>query len=225
MIKIKTLLLCSATVSLVGFTAHAENSLSGPRYAPRPAISNQNYTAQNHAEDHMDTKRYNEYEQREPCQKYRRLPRNYVDPCLRPPEEMEEEAVLADVKVKTTTVAETKKQTLRPIVNSYTILFDHDKSNIRANEIATLDKISREVERFDPEQITVTGYTDSSGAAVYNQTLSRQREQAVSKALLERGLENSTIERDARGEYNQAVTTPDDTKNQENRRVVVDFRR
>lgn len=223
MTTIKTILLCTATISIgASYSAQAETSLSGPRYAPRPAVADQNYTAQNHAEDHMDTKRYNEYEQREPCQKYRRLPRNYVDPCLRP---VEEEAVaMADVKVKTVTTT-TKKQTLRPIINSYTILFDHDKSFIRADEVATLNQISREVERFDPEQITVTGYTDSSGDAAYNQTLSRQREQSVSKALLERGLENQTIEREARGEYNQAVQTPDDTKNQENRRVVVDFRR
>lgn len=128
----------------------------------------------------------------------------------------------ASTKTVTTT---TQKQKLRPIVNSYTILFDHDKSNIRANEVDTLNKITREVERFDPEQITVTGYTDSSGASAYNQTLSRQREQAVSKALLERGLENQTIDREARGEYNQAVETPDDTRNQDNRRVVIDFRR
>lgn len=222
MIKIKTLLLCSATVTLAGFTAQAETSLSGPRYTPRPAVAERNYTASNHAQDQLDTERYDQYEHREPCQKYRRLPRQQVDPCVRVEEE--EAVAMADVKVRTTTTT-TQKQTLRPIINSYTILFDFDKSSIRANEVATLNQISREVERFDPEQITVTGYTDSSGPVDYNQTLSRQREQSVSKALLERGLENQTIDREARGEYNQAVETPDDTKNQENRRVVVDFRR
>ena len=40
-----------------------------------------------------------------------------------------------------------------------------------------------------------------------------------------RGIENQTIDRAARGEYDQAVVTPDDTRNQENRRVVIDFRR
>lgn len=222
MSKIKTLLLCSATLSFVGFTAQAETYLSGPRYTPRPFIAEQNYTASNHAQDQIDTERYDQYEHREPCQRYRKVPRKYIDLCDRPEEEVIVQAVASRKTVTTTT---TQKQMLRPIINSYTVLFDHDKSVIRVNEIATLDQISREVERFDPKQITVTGYTDSSGPVDYNQILSRQREQAVSKALLERGLENQTIDREARGEYNQAVETPDDTRNQDNRRVVIDFRR
>ena len=78
---------------------------------------------------------------------------------------------------------------------------------------------------YNPQQVTVTGYTDSSGSADYNQDLSRRREQAVSRALLERGIANQALEREARGEYDQAIETPDDTRNQENRRVVIDFRR
>lgn len=78
MIKIKTLLMCSATLSLVGFSAQAETSLSGPRYTPRPAVAEQNYTASNHAQDHIDTERYDQYEHREPCQGYRKVPRQYM---------------------------------------------------------------------------------------------------------------------------------------------------
>src|SRR5690606_4263323 len=110
------------------------------------------------------------------------------------------------------------------IVRSYTVLFDHDKSDIRSNEMATIDQAMREIDKYEPKQVTVTGYTDSSGKADYNQTLSREREQAVSKALLSRGIKNQTLEREARGEYEQAVQTGDGVRNQENRRVVIDFR-
>lgn len=209
--KIKTLILCTVTLSLGGYSAFGQTS--GPRYTPRPEISQRNYTPANHREDRQDVIWYEQYEQREPCQHYRRSPRNYVDSC-------------ASANVTLTRVEKTvSKVRLLPIVHSYTILFDFDKSTVRADEIETLNRVMREIEKYHPRQITVTGYTDSSGQADYNQDLSHRREQAVSKALLERGIQNQTLERDARGEYDQAVKTPDDTRNQENRRVVIDFRR
>lgn len=215
-IKTKTILLCTVTLTLGAYSAHAQTS--GPRYTPRVEIMQNDYTQANRMEDRMDNKSYSEYEQREPCQHYRKPPRNYSDGCVSNKPKM-------DPVVLTRTTTEKKSVGLLPIVHSYTILFDFDKSNVRSDEVATLDQVMREISKYNPEQITVTGYTDSSGAADYNQVLSHQREQAVSKGLLDRGIENQTIDRAARGEYDQAVVTPDDTRNQENRRVVIDFRR
>lgn len=211
--KTNTIFLCT-----VALTLGACNSQSGPRYTPRPEISQRNYTQANHTEDRMDTKSYNEYEEREQCQKYRRVPRNMIDNCSRG------EDVMQLTTAQMSTYIQQQEKVL-PIVSSYTVLFDHDKSNIRANEVATLDRAMREISKYDPRQVTVTGYTDSSGKADYNQTLSREREQAVSKALLSRGIENQVLEREARGEYEQAVETKDGIRNQDNRRVVIDFRR
>jgi outer membrane protein OmpA-like peptidoglycan-associated protein len=172
----------------------------------------------NRAENRMDRKLYTEYAEREPCQRYRDLPRGMIDRCAQTEENME---------LVTTQISEhtKKKQEVLPIVSSYTVLFDHDSSNIRSNENETLDRAMREIDKYAPRQVTVTGYTDSSGNVDYNQVLSRQREQAVSKELLARGIENQTLEHEARGEFEQAVQTEDDTKNQENRRVIIDFRR
>ena len=209
--KIKTILLCTATLIIGGYSAHAQTS--GPRYVPRPEIYQGNYTQANRMEDREDAESYELYEHREPCQRYRRLPRNYADNC-------------ANEDITITTVEETiSENRLLPVVHSYTILFDFDKSTVRPGEIETLNRIMREIDKYDPRQVTVTGYADSSGRADYNQDLSRRREQAVSMALLERGIQNQTLERDARGEYDQAVKTADDTRNQENRRVVIDLRR
>lgn len=209
--KTRTILLCT-----VALTLGACGTQSGPRYTPRADVQQQNYTSENYAEDRMDKKSYKQYEQREPCQNYRDLPRNMMDNCAK----AEEDMGLAMAQMATHT-----EQKALPIVSSYTILFDHDKSNIRANEMATLDRAMREIDKYDPRQVTVTGYTDSSGKADYNQTLSREREQAVSKALLSRGIENQVLEREAHGEYDQAVQTKDGIRNQDNRRVVIDFRR
>lgn len=211
--KTKTILICTVALTLGACSSH-----SGPRYTPRADVAQNNYTDTNHAEDRMDKKSYKQYEHREKCQNYRDLPRHMVDKCVK----VEEDMTLATAHISTHT--EQKPKAL-PIVSSYTVLFDHDKSNIRAGENETLDRAMREIDKYDPRQVTVTGYTDSSGKADYNQTLSREREQAVSKALIARGIENQTLDREARGEYDQAVETKDGIRNQENRRVVIDFRR
>lgn len=217
--RTKAILLCS-----VAFTLGACTSQSGPSYTPRADIVPKNYTDANHVEDRMDKKSYKQYEHREPCQNYRNLPRNMMDHCVTAEEEIEIAVTQVSKSVVKTQQPKIEPKAL-PIVRSYTILFDHDKSDIRANENQTLDRAMREIDQYKPTQVTVTGYTDSSGKVDYNQTLSREREQAVSKALLSRGIHNETLEREARGQYDQAVQTDDGVRNQQNRRVVVDFRR
>lgn len=217
--KTRTILLCTVALTLGACNSHSGMSeSSGARYTPRPEIAQKDYTAANNTEDRMDKKSYKQYEQREPCQHYRELPRNMIDNCAKTEEELE----LATAQMSTHTE---HTQKALPIVSSYTVFFDHDKSSIRTGENETLDRAMREIGKYNPAQVTVIGYTDSSGKADYNQTLSRKREQAVSKALMARGIKNQTLEREARGEYEQAVETKDGTRNQDNRRVVIDFRR
>lgn len=216
--KIKTIIMCSVAITLASCSSYDRMSnSSGPRYTPRPEIAQSNYTHENRVEDHMDDESYDQYEQREPCQQYRKLPRNYAEGCI--------DDATADEAIAYNATTYTETKTMLPIVSSYTVLFDYDKSNIRGNEQATLDRIAKEISKYHPKQVTVTGYTDSHGKADYNQTLSRQREQTISAALLKRGIANQTLDREASGEYEQAVQTADGVKNQQNRRVVIDFRR
>ena len=191
---------------------------SGDRFVPRPNIQLSNYTQANHYEDFIDRVKYNNYEQREQCQRYRRFPRNSVEHanCLvtKAPA-----VVMAEETVTTTTT------TLLPIVQSYTIYFNFDRSGIRGDQNATLDQVAREIAKYDPSQITVTGYTDTSGKASYNQKLSEKRAASVIAALQARNISSQAVDENARGEYDLAVSTPDGVKLQENRRVVIDFRR
>ena len=214
--KIKTILLCTVAATLGSYAAYAESNMFGPRYTPRSEVSEKNYTQKHRTEDRMDAKLYKEYEQRELCQRYRRLPRHYVDTCVRPAEE--------EVLVTASNHRLAEKR-LFLIVHSYTVLFDFNKSGVRANENETINKIIREIDRYNPKQITVTGYTDSSGSDDYNMALAHRREKSVSAALLQRGIDNYTLNHEARGEHDQAVDTEDGVRNQENRRVVIDFRR
>ena len=214
LISKKTLLCSAICVSLT-----ACSGTSGPRYVPRPDIPLTQYSNENRHEDHSDKKNYIAYEQRELCQKYRRLPRNTVaDNCLLRPAPQK---ITEDDNIRTE-VAETG---LLPIVSTYVVYFDFDKSNVRSSEQETLQRVAEKIRQYNPVQITVTGHADSSGAADYNQALSRKRADSVVQALETRGIRSEVLDEEARGESNLAVETGDGVKLQSNRRVVIDFRR
>jgi outer membrane protein OmpA-like peptidoglycan-associated protein len=185
---------------------------SGPRYVPRPDVPLSQYTSKERVEDYADRKSYREYEQREQCQHYRRVPRHseITASCLVRRELMHQQSV---------------RTRLLPVIHSYTLYFDFDKSNIRGQDVAVLDQISNELAKYNPAQVTITGFTDRSGSVDYNQALSQRRAESVSKALLDRGITTQNLDEYARGEDDNAVPTPDGVKLQANRRVVVDFRR
>ncbi len=211
--NLKAVLLMGAVVSL-----SACSSYSGPRFVPRPDVPPGQYSWQDYREDRGDRRAYNEYEHREQCQHYRRIPRHSVElaNCMvaRAPQER--------VAARETAVTETR---MGPIFHSYTVYFDFDKSNIRANQRSVLDQVAREIETYHPGTITVTGYADRSGKASYNEKLSKKRAHTVSEALRGRGIVNEEIDQDARGETDNAVPTPDGVKLQQNRRVTIDFHR
>lgn len=167
----------------------------------------------------MDRKAYKAYEHREPCQEYRQVPRHSekLSNCF---------VRKADVeKVVVTQNKVVQERRLLPVINSYTLYFDYDKSNIRTEDQAVLDLIAREIGKYDPAQVTVTGFTDRAGTADYNQKLSQRRSDSVAQALQNRNITTEYVDQDARGEMELAVSTPDGVRLQENRRVVVDFRR
>ena len=221
--KTKKILLCT-----VALTLGACSSYGGTTPTETPMLRNtETYSMEYSPFEDL----YRDYEFRDPCLNTRSPHRSYTVTCVRDVADLPPEPVTTYIMqpaqenvviVPTPTYA---AEGILPIVNSYTVLFDFDKSNIRADESQTLEQVVSGITTYNPTQVTVTGYTDSSGDMEYNQILSEQREQAVSKALLERGIENQILDRQARGETEQAVKTLDGVKNQDNRRVVIDFRR
>ncbi len=201
-------------IFLAAFGALTACSYSGPRYVPRPDVPADQYTVSKQREDRSDRQTYNAYEHREPCQEYRRIPRNSVafSNCL------------VMKRAVTEKMAETEVRLL-PIIHSYTVYFDFDRDVMRADQNAVLDQVTREINKYEPTVITVTGYADRSGKVSYNEELSRRRTRSVSEALLRRGIVNEEMDRESRGEFENAVPTADGVRMPENRRVVIDFRR
>lgn len=157
-----------------------------------------------------ELQKYMEYEEREPCQDYRKYP----DILPRGTRCGGEAAPMTQSEIR-----------ILPVIARYEIYFDLNKSMIRTDQMETLSRLERELKVHNPAQITVTGHTDTSGPADYNQSLSAKRAVAVSKSLTARHIPNFLLDERAAGEQDLAVPTPDGTKLMANRRVVVEFRK
>ena len=84
-------------------------------------------------------------------------------------------------------------------------------------------KIAEEVAKNPPASINVTGHTDTSGSATYNERLAQKRAAKVKDALIERGIPAELIVSNAMGENELLVATPDNVREPANRRVNISF--
>jgi outer membrane protein OmpA-like peptidoglycan-associated protein len=66
------------------------------------------------------------------------------------------------------------------------ILFDFDKSDIRASAETALKQAADMIRKDARGTVVIEGHTDSKGTPVYNQRLSERRAQSVQKWLVER---------------------------------------
>ena len=70
-------------------------------------------------------------------------------------------------------------------------------------------------------RVAVTGFTDTGGSPAYNQQLSIRRADSVKKALVSNGIAPQAITVNGSGESGLLIETPDQTKNEKNRRVQI----
>jgi outer membrane protein OmpA-like peptidoglycan-associated protein len=70
-------------------------------------------------------------------------------------------------------------------------------------------------------RVVVVGHTDSSGSNAYNQRLSERRAKAVADALVGKGVAQTKLQVDWKGEGQLAVPTGDGVKEPLNRRATI----
>ena len=105
------------------------------------------------------------------------------------------------------------------------VLFDFDKSEIRADAAKVLDTLGTALQKVDAKGMEIRGHTDAKGSDAYNQNLSERRAQSVLAALRQRG---AAREADAKGYGESQPVVPNEINGQDdpagrqlNRRVEI----
>ena len=104
---------------------------------------------------------------------------------------------------------------------SYLVFFDWDKADLSARAQQIIAEAARNATRVTTTRIDVAGHADKTGAAPYNQTLSRARANAVAAELVRLGVAQSTISITAFGDTRPLVATAADVREPQNRRVEI----
>jgi outer membrane protein OmpA-like peptidoglycan-associated protein len=123
------------------------------------------------------------------------------------------EAQLADLAAKTTE---------RGIVITLgDVLFGTNQSALTSDGMRSAQKLADVLKQNPQRSVLVEGYTDSTGAAAYNQELSARRASAVRDALLQMGIAADRISVRGHGESYPAAANDTGANRQLNRRVEI----
>jgi OmpA-OmpF porin, OOP family len=110
-----------------------------------------------------------------------------------------------------------------PTHQVYLVFFDWDKYNITQEGMQILDAAAAHYKAGGAVQIQVTGYTDLTGSAGYNQRLSERRANAVATVLERLGVPRNEMVVAGRGMNDPRVPTPLGVREPQNRRVEIVF--
>jgi len=106
-------------------------------------------------------------------------------------------------------------------VNMGDVLFDTAKFNLRMPAQLGLAKLSGIVLSHPGLKLAIEGYTDTTGTAAFNQTLSAQRANAVRDYLVQQGLDAGTVTAQGFGPANPVASNDTPQGRQQNRRVEI----
>jgi len=105
----------------------------------------------------------------------------------------------------------------------FLVFFDWDKYNITPEGERIIELAAQQYKAGGSVKLQVTGYTDTSGSAGYNQRLSERRANAVATRLAALGVARSDMSVIGRGENDLRVPTPNGVREPQNRRVEILF--
>jgi outer membrane protein OmpA-like peptidoglycan-associated protein len=104
---------------------------------------------------------------------------------------------------------------------TYLVFFDWDRADLTDRARGIVREAAEASTHTQYTQIHVNGYTDKSGSAQYNQTLSVRRAQTVQGELVRDGVPQNAITIRGFGETNPLVPTADGVREPQNRRVEI----
>jgi len=101
------------------------------------------------------------------------------------------------------------------------IKFKSNRFSFATGVASKLDAIVSVMKNFEKAKFSVEGYTDSVGAASYNQKLSEKRANAVMKYLVSHGISADRLTAKGYGEANPIASNMNRAGRAANRRVEI----
>ena len=111
---------------------------------------------------------------------------------------------------------------LRPV--SFTLYFVTGTDELTAESKVELQRVMAEIRKRPVADVELIGHTDTVGARLANDLLSKQRAETMRRFLLEAGISMDRIEVSGRGEREPLVPTVDEVDEPRNRRVEINVR-
>ena len=108
-----------------------------------------------------------------------------------------------------------------PPSKAWMVFFDTNSTTLSQQATMTITEATNVAKSMPNARVAVTGYTDTDGTPAYNQQLSIRRADAVKNALVSNGIAPQAISVNGTGEAGLLIETPDQTKNEKNRRVQI----
>lgn len=111
-----------------------------------------------------------------------------------------------------------------PRPSQYTLYFQAGSNELTAESTAAFAKVKQEIAERPASEVMVIGHTDRVGSLAANDTLSRQRAEALRDLLVAAGVPTAKLEVAGRGEREPLVPTADEVAEAKNRRVEISVR-
>ncbi len=111
------------------------------------------------------------------------------------------------------------------LVMSSDVTFQTNSSNINAQFYRTLTSVAKVIKAYKDNNVVVSGFTDSTGAASYNQTLSEKRAASVGAYLVSQGVNQNRVFTQGFGERHPIASNASAAGRAKNRRVEIVLRK
>jgi len=127
-----------------------------------------------------------------------------------------------DAQIKALQNSLNAKQTERgTLVTFGDVLFDLNKAELKSSGLVNVNKLAQFLQENPDRKVIVEGYTDSTGSASYNQSLSERRANSVRMALVKMGVSMDRVVSQGYGKEYPVADNASASGRAMNRRVEV----
>ena len=101
------------------------------------------------------------------------------------------------------------------------LLFDFNKADIKPEHGQKINRLAKQLNKYDLHKLKIVGHTDDIGHPEYNQKLSEERAQSVASIFVQQGFKPNDLTVIGRGSSQPFAPNTSDENRANNRRVAV----